>query len=130
MSLATKNQFGKFGYSISANLETYKNELVRYGSRDIVGTNIRQEGLPYNTYYLLLQDGVYQNEEEVANGPVAAYSTGIPPKPGDLKYKDVSGPNGVPDGRVDLTYDRVPVKGVFPGSITVSISRLNMEALT
>lgn len=112
--LGHKNQFGKFRYSISANLETYQNELIRYGSRDIVGTNIREEGLPYNTYYLLLQDGVYQNAEEVTNGPVTAYSTGIPVKPGDLKFKDVSGPDGVPDGRVDLTYDRVPVRGVFP----------------
>ena len=112
--LGHKNQIGKFGYSISANLETYKNTLVRYGNREIVGTNIRQEGLPFNQYYLLVQDGVYQNQAEIDNGPTPSYTSGLLPKPGDLKFKDVSGPDGVPDGRVDLTYDRVPVKGAFP----------------
>jgi hypothetical protein len=75
---------------------------------------IREEGLPYNTYYVLIQDGIYQNQAEVDNGPIPAYSGSIIPKPGDLRYKDISGPDGVPDGRVDLTYDRTTVEGVFP----------------
>ena len=109
-----KNKIGDFGYSINANLETYQNELIRFGAREISGVNIREEGLPYNTYYVLLQDGIYQNQDEVSNGPVPAYSGSIVPKPGDLRYKDLSGPDGVPDGRVDITYDRTTVKGAFP----------------
>jgi TonB-linked SusC/RagA family outer membrane protein len=108
-----KNHIGAFGYSISANLEAYKNKLVRYGAREISGVNLRQEGLPYNQYYVLLQDGVYQNQAEIDNGPITSY-TSIAPKPGDLKYQDISGPDGVPDGKVDLTYDRKPVDGIFP----------------
>jgi hypothetical protein len=90
-----------------------RNKLIRFGAREISGVNIRQEGLPYNTYYVLLQDGIYQNQAEIDGGPVPSY-TSIAPKPGDLKYKDISGPDGVPDGRIDLTYDRTPVEGVFP----------------
>jgi TonB-linked SusC/RagA family outer membrane protein len=108
-----RNRIGDFSYSINANLETYKNELIRYGAREIDGVNLRDEGLPYNEYYVLLMDGIYQNQEEINNGPATPY-TSIAPKPGDLKYKDISGPDGVPDGRVDLTYDRTTVGGVFP----------------
>lgn len=112
--LGHKNRIGDFGYSVNANLETYKNDLVKFGAREINGVSIRQEGLPYNTYYVLIQDGIYQNQSEVDNGPVPSYSGSIIPKPGDLRYKDISGPDGVPDGKVDLTYDRTTVKGVFP----------------
>lgn len=112
--LGHRNKIGQFGYSINANLETYRNELIRFGAREISGVNLRQEGLPYNQYYVLINDGVYQTQEEIDNGPVPAYSGNVAPKPGTLKFRDVSGPDGVPDGRVDLTYDRVPVEGVFP----------------
>jgi TonB-linked SusC/RagA family outer membrane protein len=108
-----RNKIGEFNYSISANLDTYKNKLVRYGAREIDGVNLRDEGLPYNEYYVLLMDGIYQNQEEITNGPATPYTT-IAPKPGDPRYKDISGPDGVPDGMVDLTYDRTTVGGVFP----------------
>jgi TonB-linked SusC/RagA family outer membrane protein len=111
--LGHKNHVGAFNYSVSANLEAYKNKLVRYGAREINGVNLRQEGLPYNQYYILIQDGVYQNQAEINNGPATPYTT-IAPAPGDLKYKDISGPDGVPDGKVDLAYDRKPVDGIFP----------------
>jgi len=109
-----KNQIGAFGFNISANLEAYRNKLVRFGNREISGVNIRQEGLPYNQYYLLVMDGIYQNQAEIDNGPKTSTYTSIAPKPGDMKYKDISGPDGVPDGQVDLTYDRTPVSGIFP----------------
>lgn len=111
--LGHKNRIGGFTYSVNANLETYKNKLVRFGAREISGVNLRQEGLPYNSYYVLIQDGVYQNADEVKNGPVAGYMSGVP-QPGDLRFKDISGPDGVPDGVVNMAYDRAVVKGVFP----------------
>jgi hypothetical protein len=108
-----RNKVGGFGYNINANLETYKNELVKFGAREINGVYLREEGQPWNTYYVLIQDGIYQNQDEVTNGPTPSY-TSIAPKPGDLRYTDISGPDGVPDGKIDLTYDRKPVEGSFP----------------
>lgn len=110
-----ENRIGNdFHYNIRANLETYKNKLVKFGAREISGVNLREEGLPWNTYYVLVQDGIYQNQAEINNGPTPSYSGSILPKPGDLKFKDISGPNGIPDGKIDLTYDRKPIEGVFP----------------
>jgi hypothetical protein len=35
-------------------------------------------------------------------------------KPGDVKYKDISGPDGVPDGKITPDYDRVLLGGSLP----------------
>jgi TonB-linked SusC/RagA family outer membrane protein len=118
--LGHNNRIGDFFYNIKFNLDAYKNTLVSFGEREISGVNLREEGLPYNTYYVLLQNGVYQNQAEIDNevGPngqpvVRSYAGGITIKPGDIRYMDVSGPKGVPDGVID-SYDRTPVPGVFP----------------
>jgi len=112
--LGYRNKIGDVGFSITGNLETYQNKLIKFGAREISGVNLREEGLPYNQYYLLVNDGVYQTQQEIDDGPTPAYSGSTAPKPGTLKFKDISGPEGVPDGVIDLTYDRVPVDGVFP----------------
>jgi TonB-linked SusC/RagA family outer membrane protein len=112
--LGHKNRIGDFGYSITGNLEAYKNKLIKFGAREISGVNLREEGLPYNEYYVLINDGVYQTQEEIDNGPIPGYAGNTPPKPGALKYRDVSGPDGVPDGRVDVAYDRVSTGGIYP----------------
>lgn len=40
-------------------------------------------------------DGIYQNQAEIDNGPTPISNL---TQPGDMKYKDISGPDGVPDG--------------------------------
>jgi TonB-linked SusC/RagA family outer membrane protein len=112
--LGHENQIGQFHYNVKFNIDAYKNTLESYGADEISGVNLRKEGMPWNTYYVLIQDGIYQNQSEIDNGPVPSYAGAVKLKPGDIRYKDISGPNGVPDGKVDATYDRSPVSGVFP----------------
>ena len=114
-TLAHDNKIGEIRYGIKANFDTYKNTLVKYGAPEINGVNWRKEGLPYNTYYVMIQDGVYQNQAEIDNEKVVRqYAGAVVIKPGDIKFKDISGPDGVPDGVIDATYDRAPVSGAFP----------------
>ena len=110
--LGHQNKIGNFTYSVSANLETYKNKLVKFGTREINSGNgtIKQEGLPWNSYYMYIFDGIYQNQNEINNGPKPLSNL---TQPGDMKYKDISGPNGVPDGKITPD-DRVVVDGAFP----------------
>jgi TonB-linked SusC/RagA family outer membrane protein len=108
--LGHQNKINDFGYSVSLNFETYKNELVKFGPRNISNVQLREEGLPYNTYFMYIFDGIYQNAAELANSPRTPNWT---PKVGDMKYRDISGPNGVPDGIIN-EHDRTVVDGAFP----------------
>lgn len=109
--LGHENKIGDFTYSVTANLETYKNKLVKFGAREINSNGtIKQEGLPWSSYYMYVFDGIYQNQEEIDNGPKPLSNL---TQPGDMKYKDISGPDGVPDGKITPD-DRVVVDGAFP----------------
>ena len=46
-------------------------------------------------------------------------------RPGDIKFKDISGPDGKPDGEIDLDYDRKVIGNPFP-DITMSLN-LSMD---
>lgn len=49
----------------------------------------------------------FTSEEEIQNSPKPeGYASQI--KVGDLKYADLSGPNGVPDGKID-SYDKTDI---------------------
>lgn len=92
-------------------LSAFKNKLVKFGVRQDNGSNVYEEGRPWGTFYLLQSDGIFQTAEEVANSPK---QFGENTKPGMMKWKDVSGPDGKPDGKIDNN-DRVLMEdGVFP----------------
>ena len=55
-------------------------------------------GLPMGSFFGYKQIGVYKDAADVANSPV--WSAGGS-QPGDIKYADVSGPKGKPDGIID-----------------------------
>ncbi|GAB6007607.1 SusC/RagA family TonB-linked outer membrane protein [Dysgonomonas reticulitermitis] len=114
--LGHQNSINGFKYSINANLETYRNKLLKYGAREINSGNgqIKEEGLPWNSYYMYIFDGIYQTQAEIDEANAGTNTnnpkplSGTNPKPGDMKYKDTTG-----DGKV-TTDDRIVVKGAFP----------------
>lgn len=108
-SLGHRNSIGDFQYGIDLNYTTYKNKLVKFGAQEISGNYIRKEGLPYNSFYMYDCVGIFQSEEEIANAPVHQNN----PQPGDLRFRDATGPDGVPDGKIDQ-YDRVVISGKNP----------------
>lgn len=114
------NTVGEFKYGVNANFSIILNKVTSLG----VG-NIKQPnglvgdgsslfiGHPIQLYYGYKTDGVFINEAEI--GEWADMSAVNPkPQPGDIRYVDVSGPNGVPDGKVDPNYDRVPLGSRIP----------------
>lgn len=84
-----------WGYSISANATTIHNEVLSIGEN--IGYNITSGpsrtaiGYPVGAFYGYVQEGIFQTEGEVAGSPQATTA-----KPGDIRYKDVSG-----DGKFD-----------------------------
>ncbi|HLU93780.1 MAG TPA: TonB-dependent receptor [Membranihabitans sp.] len=98
-----RNNFGEVNYDIGLNFSTYKNEVIGILS-PTYGNNTIQEGLPYNSYYLIEWVGIFQNQSEIEGAPDHPFN----PKPGDLKYKDQNG-----DGVINAD-DRVVVDGYYP----------------
>lgn len=82
-------------------------------SRSVVGESL------YN-FFGYVTDGVYRDLEDIQNSPKpAAYPVdGVFNRnqtvwPGDIKFKDISGPDGKPDGVIDA-YDRTNIGSPMP----------------
>lgn len=69
-----------------------------------------------------IQDGVYQNVDDVTNSARPVDATGLAALPvdpqtgvwvGDAKYRDISGPDGKPDGLINQ-YDLTSIGNPFP----------------
>lgn len=86
-------------------VDVFRNKLIKFGAREIDGYVIRENNLPYNSYYMLDAIGIFQTQEEVGNSPTQ-FSGNF--GPGDIKYRDVNGDNVIDND------DRVTVPGRFP----------------
>ncbi len=88
-------QYGDWSWNGSLNLSRYKNEVVKLNnSMKSIGGDIRlMEGQPMGVYYGYVCDGIFQNEEQVANH-AAQQGKGV----GRLIFRDLDG-NGVVDDK-------------------------------
>ena len=119
-SLGYKDNIGKFSYGVSGNLSIVNNKVLDLGVGNIAQPNglvgngsTYFIGYPLQIYYGYKTDGLFTNAMDIKN---YASQTDINPKvqPGDIRYKDISGPNGKPDGKVDATYDRTVLGSNIP----------------
>lgn len=95
------------------------------------------EGMPVGAYFGYRMDGIYQMDDFTWQNdsdpsvPIQDRQYRLKPglpvqtegavRPGDLKYRDLSGPDGVPDGEIDLDYDREVIGNPFPDA-TLSLN--------
>ena len=99
LSAVVRKQFGDFRLEVAPNFYTLKNEVLEIGgapfytgsgARTVVGRSI---GEHFGWQY----DGIFQTTDEVSNAPFQTPGTA----PGDIRYKDISGPDGTPDGVIN-----------------------------
>ena len=119
-TLNHNNNIGDFSYNIGGNFSIVNNEVLSLGVGNInqpnglVGNGSSLfVGYPMQLYYGYEADGLF-----IDQGDVDSYAdqTSVNPnvQPGDIRYKDLSGPDGVPDGQVDATYDRTYLGSRIP----------------
>jgi TonB-dependent starch-binding outer membrane protein SusC len=113
VNLGYNDNKGDFTWSANFNIGTAKNEVVdlpstvKFIDRGDFGTkspggqiNRTQIGQSINSFYGLIEQGIYQSREEVSNhlytiGPDGKIQTDV--KPGDIRYKDVNGDGQITD---------------------------------
>lgn len=105
---------GAFKWDVSGLLSVIKNKVTKlnsenasfpagadadFGNGAITNTIV---GQPIQSFYGWIVDGIFQTAAEVASSAVQVAGTD-PTKstqPGDLKFRDISGPDGKPDGKI------------------------------
>lgn len=111
LELGWNDRKGDFSYTVSANLSDFRSKIVSINGSDIIsGGKIHREGGYFNEFYGYVCEGIYQTLDEVSESARLNSSVTV----GDLKYKDISGPDGVPDGKISSEYDRVPLGNSLP----------------
>lgn len=105
-----RGKAGTLGYSISANISDFKSVMGDLGGTEFLGAQVKKEGSEFNEWYGYKSAGIFQTQDEVDNSAVTSGSV----KPGDVKYVDVSGVEGSPDGLISPEYDRVLLGGSLP----------------
>lgn len=103
-----------FRFSISPNFTWLKNavEELSNGATEEINNN-RIVGQPLGIIYGYETDGLFVDQTEIDNAPAQLVDKGSL-KPGYVKYKDISGPDGKPDGKVDAQYDRKVLGSTTP----------------
>lgn len=132
------DRVGNLNFSLSGNASFIKNVVtdlatVEYilanntlrGSEDISRVTV---GSAIGSYFGYVTDGIFQNQNEIDQHARQEPGT----RPGDIRFKDISGPNGVPDGVIDAS-DRTILGDGFPDltfglNLTLRYSRLEFSA--
>nr|MBA2760655.1 SusC/RagA family TonB-linked outer membrane protein [Segetibacter sp.] len=115
-----KDNIGKVGYNINGNFSIINNKVLDLGVGNITQPNGMVGngstlfiGYPMNLYYGYVADGLFVDTGDIKSWPNIT-KVNPAPKPGDVRFKDISGPDGVPDGVVDATYDRTVLGSQIP----------------
>ena len=107
LSLGYRGSLGnELGFSVNANVSGYRNEIEQIaGDQDFffgpVGGRggtivINQLGAPIGSFYGLVADGIFEDQ-----AAVDAHADQDGAAPGRIRFRDVSGPEGVPDGVIN-----------------------------
>lgn len=127
IQLGYRTNLQKLTLNLSGNTSFMKNEMrslsegqhiIGGGAGGLMGGMTRtQAGMPISSFYgfrvqqmLNSQSDVYAINSWASDGTYQEAGTG----PGDFMYRDISGPDGKPDGQVTAEHDRVFIGNPWP----------------
>ncbi len=118
VEITTRNFVKNFQWDTRLNFAINRNKVLDIGSSDITITSAKpmgtvseeqfaviRNGEPLGSLYGYVYEGVLQAGETYAPQPTSL--------PGDPKFKDISGPDGKPDNKID-NYDRTILGSANP----------------
>lgn len=120
-----------FKWDIEANLSKTSNQVLEIANDKFVTelkdyNIVNMVGAPANSFYGLTYEGVYSTTAEAQTAGLVN-EKGVAYRAGDAKYKDISGPDGTPDGMIN-DYDKSAIGSFMPdlvGGITNTFTYKN-----
>ncbi|RWY54282.1 TonB-dependent receptor [Mucilaginibacter gilvus] len=112
---------GEFKWDVTGLVSVIRNKVVQlntanasipsgsdadFGGGDVFTNTVT--GRPVQSFYGWIADGIFKSAAEVASSPTQANAA-----PGDIRFRDISGPSGTPDGIID-SYDRTYIGSFLP----------------
>ncbi|HWV64703.1 TonB-dependent receptor [Chitinophaga sp.] len=125
----TVNIDGPFKWTTDLNLSTNQGEVRKLGPQGdpiINGGNITQIGQPVGMFYGWIGDGIFRNKAELDKGPIFNPGARDASRVGDVRFKDVSGPDGKPDGVIN-SFDKVIIGSPYPDFIFGMTNRFSYK---
>ena len=110
-SATYRNNDHDFKYQIGANLSTLKNKVTSLGfgtDSSIQGAYKTEVGQEIGKFYGWVYEGIARTQEDLDN-----HASQPGANVGDCLYKDISGPDGTPDGTIDA-YDQTVLGSGLP----------------
>ncbi|WP_236974416.1 SusC/RagA family TonB-linked outer membrane protein [Membranihabitans maritimus] len=108
--LGYRHSIGDFNFKIQPNFSINQNKVLSLAGveRDIAKGLFVGESLA--SIYGYETDGLFLDQADIESYATQNYVA----KPGFPRFKDISGPNGVPDGNINSEYDRKIIGNQFP----------------
>lgn len=105
-ALNYNRKIGQVALSLNGNILLSDDRVIAQNGQDGLPEYQKTTGYIAGSSLVFLSDGLFQSQEQISNSPVQTLAGRV--VPGDIKYKDIGGPLGVPDGIVD-NLDRVRI---------------------
>jgi TonB-linked SusC/RagA family outer membrane protein len=122
-----------FKWDLQFNISTIKNEVVdikgeKLASGILGGEVVNMQGSPANSLYGYIYKGVYSTQAEASRAGLVN-DKNVPYQAGDAIFKDISGPNGVPDSVIN-EYDKTIIGSSIPDYFGGLISSFSYKRWT
>lgn len=133
LSVGYNNSYGKLNYSVSANGSINNNKVMSLGDMDFIvppdGTLVgayqpsrTMVGHPISAFYGFIADGIYKSEADIAKGPVDMIGKEL--RPGDIRYKDITGDNKITEEDRAIIGNPTPK---YSYGLNINLSYLNFD---
>ncbi|MFZ5941641.1 MAG: SusC/RagA family TonB-linked outer membrane protein [Bacteroidota bacterium] len=106
-----------FKWDVNLFISSFNNEITEIKGDKFVypilgGERVNMPGYPANSFYGFIYDGVFSTTEEATTANLIN-EKGVPFGAGDARFRDISGPDGIPDNVIN-DYDKTVIGSPLP----------------